>query len=1158
VLRTLDGGAHWSALDARVTSHLRAVRFASTTIGWAAGDGGAIIKTTDGGANWTPQSSGVQLALLGLAVSGTTQAWAVGEGGTLVRTTDGGTTWTPNTVGTGRLYAVHFGSATAGWIVGQDGGIWTTIDGGATWVSRATSAVRAHLRAVAFLDAVTGWAVGDRGTLLKTVDGGVTWTSQNAGVTATLRAVAVRDATQVIVAGDEGTLLITNDGGATWQSIDAGQSDTALRAIALGAAPDGWVVGDASALVRLGSSPGPVLEPLIGVSFSIEPGRLYVKGVLCEADERASFYNQPDRRVATRLEPGTYLAYLDVWQRYISSLEDPRIREVALGGPDTAGRSKTVWQVRALPLEDVSPPAWTCVSEIPGWAELTATPKARLRSRSEQEQLPATLCEIGAAGGFRRVENQLYRVEVQDGGSSPTFKWSRENGSVAFAITGAVESGGRTTVTLATRGLDDNLELVEDGWVEVVDDDALGEQGVGVLRRFIGRGNDPLEVVLDGVLGSIGTTPDKHPLLRRWDHKPTGTASALPIQEATWIPLEDGVEVFFDLGGTYRPGDFWQIPARTITADVEWPRDEHGKPIARPPAGVEHRYCRLAIFDVGVDGAIHIASDCRELFPPITELTLLLYTSGDGQDGIPGQPLPQPLQVRVARGEHPIANAIVRFEVTSGQGQLVGAGPGTPLDVITDAEGIAECRWSLDADLGPAKRFQTVDARLLDAADVPVDGQRVVFCATGTLALEYVSGDGQQALAGQALAHALEVRVANGQQPVPGIPVQFAVMQGGGALVGPNPALSGADGVASIAWQLGAAGAQRVEAEIRAADAARVQHLGFNADIVSVPAAQGGCATTIGPNGGEFKQLTDEVLRLLLDKFRGNVCICFLPGAHEIEGIQIDAPGTARLSIHGCGHASLLHLVRPIRMSGFGSVEISHLSLQMDEGVGLLFENCSEVALQSLSITANPSDTPAVRVIAASTAAVTGCTITTKLPGLAVVFDDAQAAVRFTDNDVRGVVSFYGQPVTRPGPDVRKLLASFQRPTVRINAARGSLFMSRNTLETLTVGRSKFAELDDFADQTRETLDDLFRAAAVTDNIVTSREAPLLLARTVSLAGLSFPLEFRADPLGIFVAEAATATGTVGLRDPGSPLAVVTRVGGCVEAANLPIILKNP
>jgi hypothetical protein len=44
------------------------------------------------------------------------------------------------------------------------------------------------------------------------------------------------------------------------------------------------------------------------------------------------------------------------------------------------------------------------------------------------------LCEIAATAGYRRLENQLYRVEVHEGGASPTFKWSRENGSVAAAF----------------------------------------------------------------------------------------------------------------------------------------------------------------------------------------------------------------------------------------------------------------------------------------------------------------------------------------------------------------------------------------------------------------------------------------------------------------------------------------------------------------------------------------------------------------------------------------------------------------------------------------------------------------------------------------------------------------------------------------------------
>lgn len=41
---------------------------------------------------------------------------------------------------------------------------------------------------------------------------------------------------------------------------------------------------------------------------------------------------------------GTYLAYLDVWHRLITVLEDASVREVALGGPDTTTRTKTIDQ----------------------------------------------------------------------------------------------------------------------------------------------------------------------------------------------------------------------------------------------------------------------------------------------------------------------------------------------------------------------------------------------------------------------------------------------------------------------------------------------------------------------------------------------------------------------------------------------------------------------------------------------------------------------------------------------------------------------------------------------------------------------------------------------------------------------------------------------
>ena len=37
------------------------------------------------------------------------------------------------------------------------------------------------------------------------------------------------------------------------------------------------------------------------------------------------------------------------WERHITWLEDERIREVGLGGPDTATRAQVVWQVKTNP-----------------------------------------------------------------------------------------------------------------------------------------------------------------------------------------------------------------------------------------------------------------------------------------------------------------------------------------------------------------------------------------------------------------------------------------------------------------------------------------------------------------------------------------------------------------------------------------------------------------------------------------------------------------------------------------------------------------------------------------------------------------------------------------------------------------------------------------
>ncbi|MEV6315823.1 DUF6519 domain-containing protein [Streptomyces sp. NPDC051776] len=69
---------------------------------------------------------------------------------------------------------------------------------------------------------------------------------------------------------------------------------------------------------------------------------------------------------------------------------------------------------------------------------------------------------------------------------------------------------------------------------------------------------------------------------------------ALRSQEGCWLPLEDGIEVYFAAEGTYRTGDYWLIPARTATGAAEWPVNAARKPLLQAPLGVQAHYAPLA------------------------------------------------------------------------------------------------------------------------------------------------------------------------------------------------------------------------------------------------------------------------------------------------------------------------------------------------------------------------------------------------------------------------------------------------------------------------------------------------------------------------------------------------------------------------------------
>lgn len=307
------------------------------------------------------------------------------------------------------------------------------------------------------------------------------------------------------------------------------------------------------------------------------------------------------------LTDGVWAAYVEVWERAVTPREDPQLREPALGGPDTTARSQVVWQLRLeLVAED---PDAEVGCELPPRPDPGA-----LEARAQPTEAAADDCTVPAGAGYRRLENQLYRVEVAHAGTlgdGARFVWSRENGSV---VASWLDSDERTLIVDST-GPDAARGFGPGDVVELTDRtrDLAGTPGTFVTVERV----DEAGLHLAADPPSRGDF-DAHALVRRWDDRTGPRPIERPAETDGWLHLEDGVQVRFAETGTYAVGDHWLIPARTATADVDWPRDADAAPSARPPHGIARHRCVLALVRRGGDTLD--VTDCRPLLPPLVDL----------------------------------------------------------------------------------------------------------------------------------------------------------------------------------------------------------------------------------------------------------------------------------------------------------------------------------------------------------------------------------------------------------------------------------------------------------------------------------------------------------------------------------------------------------
>jgi len=375
-------------------------------------------------------------------------------------------------------------------------------------------------------------------------------------------------------------------------------------------------------------------------NFIISPGHYYVDGLLCENDEIIAYNDQRgypfpgSLKVEEINQQGNHLlVYLDVWEQHICWCEEasnsiPGMREVALGlyGPDTATRSRLVWQAKIYLLEK-GPFDCSTFEDIKN--EFQPKNRGFLRAMAKKEDSSVDdRCSANPSAKYMGAENQLYRVEIHrsSGHEKSTFKWSRDNGSVIFPVVeGKIffpsgKNGYEMSLTLAHLGLDDSKALKKGDWVEFVHEDQVLRNLAEPLLQVKDIDLQTMEVTLV-TRKELPSSPQsaRRPILRRWDQSESKNSEMNPegditIKEEEWIDIEDGIQILFKepIQSTeklhYRTGDYWLIPARVATKDIEWPNAPEGI----PPHGVEHHYAPLAILHLEYDNKIEVV-ECENI-----------------------------------------------------------------------------------------------------------------------------------------------------------------------------------------------------------------------------------------------------------------------------------------------------------------------------------------------------------------------------------------------------------------------------------------------------------------------------------------------------------------------------------------------------------------
>ncbi len=341
----------------------------------------------------------------------------------------------------------------------------------------------------------------------------------------------------------------------------------------------------------------------------IGAGRCYVEGMLIENDSEVSYTEQDDLPGQTLPdEDGLYLVYLDVWRRHLTSLEEPVLRDAALGNQDTAARIKNLWQTKMIKLGDkeltLNVEQKSRFKPGKGW-------NPSIETKNPNDLPLSTGClKAQVTGGGSTLGNQLYRVEIHTPGAAgtATFKWSRDNASLAAEVTAITDE----TITIRYIGCGTEYGFKSGDTLEVTNDEIELQGQPGILVQVDQVDDVSLRLTIEEadrdawykkIVGASSAADLKrlrklHTRVRQWNS--SGTLP-VPTDSTKWEKVENDLEIQFtvnlDPAGSahYKTGDYWLIPSRSLMKDIYWEQDADGNPLALTSYGIDHFYTCLGL-----------------------------------------------------------------------------------------------------------------------------------------------------------------------------------------------------------------------------------------------------------------------------------------------------------------------------------------------------------------------------------------------------------------------------------------------------------------------------------------------------------------------------------------------------------------------------------